>query len=285
MHTEGCGVTGYDTEGIYARTLVGYLSHPLVSLGLLMEHGCEKTHNDYFREQLKQMGRSEAEFGWASVQMDGGIESVMNGVESWFCDRIEAMEEPRYAEVGLGSLRLGMICSGPLGDSTTAAFSQLCRWIAGAGGTVVISENSGLGANPAFTDGLHTDALLPNLGHGERFSLPGFFCMETPSDHWVETLTGLGATGVEVVLAHAGEHPMQTHPLVPVVQVSGRDAVKADFGNDLDLSIDESEAPESIAQALLECLVAVAAGTISPKLSARGNSDFQITRGRLGVST
>ena len=285
VHTEGCGVTGYDTEGIYARTLVGYLSHPLVSVGLLMEHGCEKTHNDYFREQLKKMGRSEAEFGWASVQLDGGIESVMNGVESWFCDRIEAMEEPRYAEVGLESLRLGMICAGPLGDRSAAAFSQLCRWIAGAGGTVVISENSGLGANPAFTDGLHTDALLPNLGHGERFSLPGSFCMETPSDHWVETLTGLGATGVEVVLAHAGEHPMQTHPLVPVVQVSGRDAVKADFGNDLDLSIDESEAPESIAQALLECLVAVAAGTISPKLSARGNSDFQITRGRLGVST
>ena len=45
VHTEGCGVTGYDTEGIYARTLVGYLSHPLVKIGLLMEHGCEKTHN------------------------------------------------------------------------------------------------------------------------------------------------------------------------------------------------------------------------------------------------
>ena len=182
-------------------------------------------------------------------------------------------------------MRLGMICSGPLGDSTAAACSQLCRWIAGAGGTVVIAENSGLGANPAFTAALDTDGLPPNLGHGERLSRPGFYSMETPSDHWVETLTGLGATGVEVVLAHAGEHPMQTHPLVPVVQVSGSDCVKADFRDDLDLSIDGSEAPESIARALLECLVAVAAGTISPKLSARGNSDFQVTRGRLGVST
>jgi hypothetical protein len=178
-----------------------------------------------------------------------------------------------------------MICSGPLGDSTAAAFSQLCRWIAGAGGTVVIAENSDLATNPAFTAGLDNDALLPNLGHGERFSQPGFYCMETPSDHWVETLTGLGATGVEVVLAHAGEHPMQTHPLVPVVQVSGSDAVKADFADDLDLSIDESKGPGIVARALLECLVAVAARTSSPKLSLRGNSDFQITRGRLGVST
>ena len=150
VHTEGCGVTGYDTEGIYARTLVGYLSHPLVSVGLLMEHGCEKTHNDYFREQLKKMGRSEAEFGWASVQMDGGIESVINGVESWFTDRIETMEGPRYAEVGLESLRLGMICSGPLGDSTAAAFSQLCRWIAGAGGHRRHRRKFGPGSEPGF---------------------------------------------------------------------------------------------------------------------------------------
>ena len=250
-----------------------------------MEHGCEKTHNDYFREQLKKMGRSEAEFGWASVQMDGGIESVMDRVVSWFSDRTDAMEEPRYAEVGLESLRLGMICSRPLGDGTAAAFSQLCRWIAGAGGTVVIAENSGLGTNPAFTAGLDTDGLPPNLGHGERLSRPGFYSMETPSDHWVETLTGLGATGVEVVLAHAGEHPMQTHPLVPVVQVSGSDAAKADFGDDLDLSIDESQPPEVTARELLEFLAAVASRTTSPKLALRGNSDFQITRGRLGVST
>ena len=45
-HTEGCGVSGGRSEEIYTRTMIGHLTHPTVALGLLLEHGCEKTHND-----------------------------------------------------------------------------------------------------------------------------------------------------------------------------------------------------------------------------------------------
>ncbi|MAX27984.1 MAG: altronate hydrolase, partial [Thiotrichales bacterium] len=45
VHTEGCGVTGAQAEALYARSMLSYLTHPLVRCAVLLEHGCEKTHN------------------------------------------------------------------------------------------------------------------------------------------------------------------------------------------------------------------------------------------------
>ncbi|MCB0189413.1 MAG: UxaA family hydrolase, partial [Caldilineaceae bacterium] len=44
-HTEGCGNSGGSAETMYAQAMVGYAFHPLVRHCLLLEHGCEKTHN------------------------------------------------------------------------------------------------------------------------------------------------------------------------------------------------------------------------------------------------
>src|SRR5689334_7623933 len=71
-HTEGCGSSGGASEVLYTRTVIGHLTNPLVSVALLLEHGCEKTHNDYFRSVLRQQGIDAQRFGWASIQLDGG---------------------------------------------------------------------------------------------------------------------------------------------------------------------------------------------------------------------
>ena len=73
-HTEGCGSGGSDD--LYTRTLVGHVLHPAVAAALLLEHGCERTHNDYFRAALRDAGQSADRFGWASIQLDGGIAAV-----------------------------------------------------------------------------------------------------------------------------------------------------------------------------------------------------------------
>ena len=44
--------------------------------------------------------------------------------------------------------------------------------------------------------------------------------METPTEDWLESLTGLGATGIDLVLAYTDTHPQQTHPMIPVLQVT-----------------------------------------------------------------
>ena len=76
-HTEGCGVSSGRSEEIYTRTMIGHLTHPTVAIGLLLEHGCEKTHNDHVRHEIQQLGISPERYGWASVQLDGGIDAVI----------------------------------------------------------------------------------------------------------------------------------------------------------------------------------------------------------------
>ena len=67
-HTEGCGVSD---ERLGVRTLLGHLTSPLVSCALLLEHGCEKTHNDYFSGLLSTHGLDGTRLGWSSLQADG----------------------------------------------------------------------------------------------------------------------------------------------------------------------------------------------------------------------
>ena len=63
-HTEGCGRSGGESESMYVRTMLGYATHPMVPCAVLVEHGCEKTHNDHFATKLKGMGEDPAKMGY-----------------------------------------------------------------------------------------------------------------------------------------------------------------------------------------------------------------------------
>ena len=283
VHTEGCGVSGGSSEEIYRRTLLGYLTHPSVAAALLLEHGCEKTHNDYMRAALEEAGIDGSRYGFASVQLDGGIERVLARVEEWFARRLEGMAAPPPRAAGLADLRLGLLAAGEIPDEAARAFAQLTGWVAGAGGTVVVPEGAGLAGSPAWTSALDLPGPpAPTLSHGQRPGRPGLHVMEAPTEQWTESLSGLGATGVEILLAHAGEHPSQGHPMVPMLQVSAVEGVISRFREDLDGVLEAGDGPW--AEGLLELVLDVAARRRSPRLWERGVTDFQITRGLLGVS-
>lgn len=54
-HTEGCGHSSGSSEEMFVRTMLGYATHPRVAYAVLLEHGCEKTHNDYMKLAMKNM--------------------------------------------------------------------------------------------------------------------------------------------------------------------------------------------------------------------------------------
>lgn len=58
-----------------ARTLLGHLLSPLLARGLLLEHGCEKTHLDFFAEEMRAAGVERGGFGWVSLQVERGEEA------------------------------------------------------------------------------------------------------------------------------------------------------------------------------------------------------------------
>jgi len=284
VHTEGCGVSLATTEHDYSRMLVGYLTHPLVRTALLLEHGCEKAHNDFVRHEIEKLGVDPEQFGWASVQLDGGIDRVMDRVEQWYDDQLASMPVPDREEVGLECLHLGLLNSGPVSDPLAAALAQLTRIVVGGGGTVVVPSWSDLLQTAAYVDSvLGAQAAEPNLSHAQRMETTGFYIMDMPSDHWVETLTSLGATGVEILLAHVGEHPQQGHPFLPLLQVTSDSTVNAVYGEDLDGSLED--AADGWSAQILALLLRTASRQYAPKLASQGNVDFQITRGLLGVST
>ncbi len=283
VHTEGCGNSAGTSEELYIRTMLGYLSHPMVAHCLLLEHGCEKTHNDYMRAQMQQHGIDPATLGWASVQLDGGIDAALAKIDAWFTDAIAHRAPQQPENAGLAALRVALASAGPLSEPVAAALAELTGHIVAAGGAVVAPQNSGLLSSPAYLAATVGDRpAYPTLAYGAPMTSTGFHVMETPTEHWVETLTGLGATGVDLIIAAVGEHPLQTHPMLPMLQITDRDDVHAAYGPDMDLLL--SGDPAGWPGEILKLVTEVAAHRYAPRLYQLGNVDFQVTRGLLGVS-
>ena len=316
VHTEGCGSN--NAAELYLRTLLGHLVHRSVRHAVLLEHGCEQTHNDAVRHYLAERGFSVDRFGWASVQMDGGIAKVRARVAG----QLEAMaraagrapgdgggagaaaeagagagagadDAPRGTSgrlretVGAEELRIALAANGPLPDAMGEVFGRLAAGLVAAGATVVVPGNPGLLGSGAFREAAFpagAGAPAASLAFGQPADQSGFHVMEAPTENPVETFTGLGATGVEIMLCHVGRTSLQAHPMIPVVQVTADASVAERFGGDLDrvLALDRS------AGSLIEELAALVADAASrrylPRLWSRGVTEFQLTRGSLGLS-
>jgi altronate dehydratase len=284
-HTEGCGVSAGSAETIYSRTVLGHLASPTVKFGLLLEHGCEKTHNDYFRNRLEEAGLDPDRFGWASVQLDGGIDSVVGKVEDWFEETLDGAEDLEYEGAGSEALRLGLHAAGHISDEAAMSLAEITLAVVNSGGTVVVPERAAVLSSPVYRKAVLGDRSVENtLAYGQAVQVgkQGLHVMEAPTDHWVETATGLGATGIEVMLAHLTGHPLQAHRMIPLVQASSDPETLERYAEDLDVHLEGD--PSGWTERMLETVAAVASREYVPKLFEAGNTDFQFTRGLLGVS-
>ena len=331
VHTEGCGSN--NAAGLFLDTLAGHLAHRCVRHAVLLEHGCEQTHNDAVRHHLAARGLAADRFGWASVQLDGGIASVQAKVagqlrtmaaarasEARGAESVEAVPSRAavgarvaHAEGGAGAgpeatdhsslkakpasrfvrttvgadeIRIALVADGPLPDAMGEAFGLLATGLVAAGAGVVVPDNGGLLGNLGFRNAVFPDAAVPgaSLALGRPAGEAGFHIMETPTENPVETLTGLGATGVDLMLCHIGRNPLQGHPMLPLVQVTADLAVAARYGSDLDRTFEHEQDPSGIVAELATLAADVASCRYRPRLWSRGVTEFQLTRGRLGLS-
>jgi hypothetical protein len=270
VHTEGCGVAFASARDIYADTMPGYALHPLVGACLFLEHGCEKTHNDYLRSLLRDRGLDLAQFGWASVQLDGGIARVMQKIIGYFRVASDGGAKETDGQI----TTFGLLVDGAVSDALALSLARVVQRVVGAGTTAVIPDNSSLWQTAVFLQTLDLEQKpSASLAYGQTPTKIGFHVMETPTPHWTETMTGLGAAGVQVMVACA-DLPRPRHPFVPVVMVG--DGRSAPF-NDLTLTGDSSHWPAQILQ--------VAAAAQQLLRLPQNNTDFQLTRGWLGIST
>ena len=279
VHTEGCGAT---VQPEFVQTVLSYATHPMVAYCLLLEHGCESTHNSFWKQRMANVRLDSSKFGWASVQWNGGIENSLANVMKWFAN--QEQPAPQRIEAGLEHVRLGLVTDGDVLEETAVTLSTLTKIIVAAGGTVVMSEKDDLLSNGNFVENALGDTVTSavlsagvtaTLSFAQQPTIPGFHIMASPSTQWTETLAGLVATGVEIMLGVVNERPQVGHPLVPVVQVAEKTAVSPD----LDLLLTRGDTEK-----LLDLLLKTLSRQYTPRVNQHQNVDFQITRGMLGVS-
>ena len=331
VHTEGCGSN--NSAGLFLDTLAGHLGHRCVRHAVLLEHGCEQTHNDAVRHHLADRGLAANRFGWASVQMDGGIARVRAKVAG----QLEAMAAARAPEapagapsdaaqpptaagnrvadgevlapsgpnagdaarrkttpasgferttVGADELRIALAADGPLPDAMGEALGRLATGLVASGATVVVPDNGGLLHDDGFRNAVFPEGAAPgaSLAFGRPAEESGFHVMETPTENPVETFTGLGATGVDLMLCHIGRNPLLGHPMLPLIQVTADPVVAARCGSDLDRVLVPERGVAGIVGELAALVADVASCRYRPTLWSRGVTEFQLTRGRLGLS-
>ncbi|HZP60855.1 MAG TPA: UxaA family hydrolase [Opitutaceae bacterium] len=281
-HTEGCGFGGESHYHLLDRVYRGYAAHPDAALTLFLEHGCEKVPNDMIRRRMEAAGDDPRQFGWASVQLDGGIEKVLAKVEAWFEQKCTELGPPVPGLAGLEALTLGLVSTGAPRKPTAEAFARLARTVVEAGGSVLVPADDPLLAAPRFAEALLGAAPpRPTLAYGQARSQPGLHVVDTETLHWTENLSGLGACGAQLFLALVFDHPRQGHPMIPLIQVA--EAGEKLPADEIDLFLPEETAAAD--EALLRLVSAAAAREITGRAQAQGMTDFQITRGHLGVTT
>jgi len=282
-HTEGCGSANADH--LFLQTLLGHLEHPGVRRAMLLEHGCERTHNDAVRHYLNARGIDSDHLGFASVQLDGGLEKVRHKIGEWFAARLGEESELTTETVGAEALRLGLTTVGPVPASVSLALARLVRGLVIAGATVVIAENASVLADDAFTRALFEGGeWSTSLAYGQPPAAAGCHVMQAPTQNTAEVLTGLGGTGVEIMLAHIARAPLQSHPMIPLLQVSGDADTRDRLEVDLDLCLPTGATTESVEKSLVSLIGETASRHYVPKLYGQGHNQFQLTRGLLGLS-
>ncbi len=283
-HTEGCGFGGPTMYELLHRTYRGYLTHPNVAAALLLEHGCEKVPNDVLRHHFNAAGLATAQFGFASVQLDGGIEKVLAKIEAWFTEKFTALPPAATSLTDLGALSLAFLTAAPVAASTATALAKIAHAVLAGGGTMLLVESDPLLAHADFRAAL-LGSTTPHatLSYGEPVRTAGLHIVASESEHWVENLTGLAGNGAHLALTIVSGHAQQGHPILPVIQAAEASERGRIAGDDIDLILSGEAADDETE--LMRWIVQVAQRERTPASMAQGFVDFQLTRGLLGLTT
>lgn len=277
-HTEGCGSGGSDD--LYTRTLIGHVLHPAVVTALLLEHGCERTHNDYFRAALRAAGQPADRFGWASIQLDGGIAAVTERVAAYFAEAAAGRGAPHRDAVPAPVIEIvpaiGVVAAGALSGPAADLMAGLAVAVAAGGGTVIAPA---AGPTPEALADSAAERPRPTVRFAERPAGAGLHLMAAPTGHVDEVVGGLAAAGAELIVAFSPSRPIQAHPFVPVLQVTGGTGAAG-----FDLALAEESSSERAGRRLAELAAAALAGDYTPAQLRSGAVAFQLTRGTAGVS-
>ena len=281
-HTEGCGCSSGTSMEMFIRTMLSHLLHPNVSMGVSLEHGCEKTHNAYMRQELEKLGGTSKKVGWFSIQLDGGIDNVMQKATSWCQMNAALLKTGPAKKVEAKNIRVGILTRGHLPEFVENTLISFFQRLLDAELSIIIPENSTLLKSLASRGLVLDSQLQPTLAYGQQALESGLHVMAISSATLEETMAGMGGSGVQVIFSFLKARPISTHPMIPVVQSTWKGKLANPFQNDFDINLPQDSTQGSTQ--LIEMLEQVLSRQYTPKNNVRYNNVFQISRGMRGIS-
>ncbi|MBF0276866.1 MAG: UxaA family hydrolase [SAR324 cluster bacterium] len=281
-HTEGCGSSSGTTMDMYIRTMLNHLLHPNVSIAVSLEHGCEKTHNSYMRQELTKLGDFSKKIGWFSIQLDGGIDQVLQKAISWCQTNAALLTSGPSKKTNAKNIRIGILTRGSLPEQLENTLLLFLKMLLDAELSVIIPENSTPLKNLISRELLANSQALPTLAYGQQALNSGLHVMATSFATLEETMTGMGGCGVQIIFSFLKNHPISVHPMIPVLQVSWEGNRRNPFQSDFDLILPLDCAQGS--RQLVDMLERVLSRKYTPKNNVCHNTIYQISRGMRGIS-
>ena len=284
-HTEGCGVSSGHSEKILLNILKGYLCHPLIRDSLVLEHGCEKLHLGYMRRFLLEENIDPSIYGWASIQKDGGIESVLVKIEDWFYrSEVENLVNKPTINISKHVYSIGILGDCYITSEVAKGFAMLCQTMVDAGISVVLPKSISLLQSQIFLEELFgSTSVTPNIAAANVPQLAGVYIMETHSDQFVENMTVIGASGVQLFVAYDDSILPHGHPFIPMLRIfSG--ASDAQASNTQVFDVKTASTSWSWIEEIVDAIQNIQSGKFEVQLMLDEYVDFQIPRGPSAVS-
>jgi hypothetical protein len=290
--------------------LLGHLTSPLVVHALLLEHGCEKTHNAFFAEEVRARRIQPQAYGWVSLQADGGVTAAKEKINRYLTEQLSLAPPARRVSAPLSRLSVGILAApgalantgwGPARAQLERTLGLLAVYFGAGGGSVVLLAGNLLLRASAFTDAVLGEAVVPTLKPGEHPRVSGIHVVgqSTAGDahgkgsagggevlagvrreemRHVEALAVLGAAGVGLILCcHLGDPTSAAatpgHPMIRTLSVQV-DPPRAD---NVDVALHTGAAQDWLGQ-VLAAVRQAASGRYTPLTMQQGNLDFQLPR-------
>lgn len=246
-HPIGCAQIGSDREQT-KRVLVGVGSHPNVMATAIIGLGCEGVPAAEVFDGV-QTCRSMASM--VTIQAAGGTEEAATQARLFL--QAEHLGPSVRQKMSIHQLLLGV---GPVAGLGLKG-QEIIEAFLHRGGRVVQSATGDAGALPYATkmpDSL--DCAKMEAGEGSN-----------------QVMTGLAATGAQVLLAECDRHHVGGHPVVPVIRIGYDHHLRTALQDDMDGMMDDRDA-----DAWVDWILEVASGERTTMAESSGASVFAIAR-------
>jgi uncharacterized protein (UPF0210 family) len=100
--------------------------------------------------------------------------------------------------------------------------------------------------------------------------------MNCPTEDDIEIVSGLGASGVEMILVYEAVSTVPGNPMVPTIRIG--------TSGELDVKINAGDEPEAVAKSIMKFIREVKLKQVRSAADRLNDVAFQVTRGREGIS-